>query len=215
MTKQFSQPAFAAAFTFFAAAVTAMPGCNARGTSEAENVRSLRGHAAMSIRDLAWRTYGHDYGNQRFSPLADVDVGNVQQLEPAYVVQTGVVGPLETSPIVADSVMYLTTPSDGIIAVDAVTGQNLWRKQPLRGNFVQCCGLVNRGLAIDGDQLFIGRLDGVLQALKRETGQVLWSTKVAKNGVGYSITMAPVAYNGRVLVGVGGGEIGNRGSFSS
>jgi len=111
--------------------------------------------------------------------------------------------------------MYLTTANDGVVALDALTGHVRWRRKALQGSFVQCCGQVNRGAAISDDLLFIGRLDGVLLALQRKTGDVKWATVVANNAAGYSITMAPVVYHGSVIVGVGGSEFGIRGFLTA
>ncbi|MGD0969739.1 MAG: PQQ-binding-like beta-propeller repeat protein [Candidatus Aquilonibacter sp.] len=163
----------------------------------------------------SWLTYGHDYTNQRFSPLDQINTRNVSSLAPAYVVQTGVVGPLETTPIVSDGVMYLTTAFDGVLAIDARTGDQLWKRPPLSGRFRLCCGPMSRGAAVTNDLVLLGQLDGVLVALDRKTGGLRWATAVADNAAGYSITMAPLVYRDSVLIGVAGGDLGIRGSLSS
>ncbi len=165
--------------------------------------------------DDEWVTYGHDYGNNRFSTSQQINRTNVSQLVPRYVAQTGVVGPFEASPIVAGGVMYVSTPYDGIIAINATTGKSIWRRPPLTGNFLQCCGPVNRGVAISGNRVIIGQLDGVLVALDAKTGMVQWTAEVADNTKGYSITMAPLIYHDTVIVGVGGGEFGIRGFLAA
>ncbi len=85
----------------------------------------------------------------------------------------------------------------------------------MSGHFHQCCGPVNRGVAVAADRVFIGQLDGVLLALDQKTGDVKWATVVADNAAGYSITMAPLVYGNSVLVGVAGSEFGIRGFLSS
>lgn len=160
-------------------------------------------------------TYGHDYGNNRFSTSQQINWANVSQLVPRYVAQTGVVGPFEASPIVANGVMFVSTPYDGLVAINAKTGERIWRRPPLTGNFLQCCGPVNRGVAISGNLLIIGQLDGVLLAVDAKTGTVQWTVEVADNAKGYSITMAPLIYHDTVIVGVGGGEFGIRGSLAA
>jgi alcohol dehydrogenase (cytochrome c) len=157
-----------------------------------------------------WLTYGHDYGEQRFSPLTEISVRNVSKLTPVYVFHTGVIGAFETSPIVADGVMYLTTARDGVFAIDAKTGHLRWKRDPLRGNFRQCCGPVNRGVAIARDLVVLGQLDDNVVALDRNTGAVRWSTRIADNKRGYSISMAPLIFRDLVIVGVGGGDLGIR-----
>jgi glucose dehydrogenase len=122
----------------------------------------------------SWLTYGHDYSNRRFSVLEQINTRDVSSLVPAYVVQTGVVGPLETTPIVSDGVMYLTTAFDGVLAIDARTGDQLWKRPPLSGRLRLCCGPVNRGVAVTNDLVLLGQLDGVLVALDRKTGDLRW-----------------------------------------
>lgn len=160
-----------------------------------------------------WLTYGRDYGNQRFSPMRDIRASNVAYLIPAYVFQTGVAGAFETNPLVTDGVMYLTTAYDGVFAIDATSGVLRWKVDPLRGHFRQCCGPVNRGVALSQTFVLVGRLDGSVVALDRQTGAMKWRTRVADNALGYSITSAPLVYRDLVIVGVGGGDLGIRGSL--
>jgi glucose dehydrogenase len=162
-----------------------------------------------------WARYGGDYGNERFSPLDEITTNNVERLVPAYVVQTSTIGPFEGSPIVHDGVLYISTPSDGIKAVDAKTGDALWQRSPISGDFRICCGPVNRGVAVGAGLVVIGQLDAKLVALDAHSGKPKWSTVVADNRDGYSITMAPLIYKASVLIGVAGGEFGIRGSLSS
>ena len=179
-------------------------GCSAGGSKP---------DASIPGGDGEWRTYGLDYGNRRFSPLRDISPSNVSDLVPAYIFQTGVAGAFETNPLVADGVMYVTTAYDGLFAIDAKTGDLRWKVEPLNGDFLQCCGPVNRGVAISQDFVLLGRLDGTVVALDRTTGAPRWSSRVADNRQGYSITLAPLVYRDLVIVGVGGGDLGIRGSL--
>ena len=111
--------------------------------------------------------------------------------------------------------MYVTTAYDGILAIDARTGNRLWERPPLQGRFRLCCGPVNRGVAITDNLVIIGQIDGTLVAVDRKTGSFRWATVVADNVAGYSITMAPLVYGNSVIVGVAGSEFGIRGSLSS
>lgn len=163
--------------------------------------------------DTEWHSYGHGYFNQRFSQIDQVNSRNVGQLAPAYAFQTGVLGAFETSPLVADGTMYLTTAYDGVFAIDAKTGELRWKRDPLTGEFQHCCGPVNRGAAIWNDLVLIGQLDDKVVALDRNTGAVKWSSRIADNAKGYSITLAPLVYSDLVVVGVGGGDLGIRGSL--
>ena len=178
--------------------------------------------AQVSANDLvqarssgAWLTYGHDYTNQRFSPLAQITPGNIAHLVPAFVFQTGVVAAFETTPIVAGDSMYITTAYDHVFALNAKTGEQTWAYQQKLNKTIFCCGPVNRGVAIADGVLFLGTLDGKLVALDQATGSVKWSVQVGDNNAGYSLTMAPLAYKDVVLVGGAGGEYGVRGSVSA
>ncbi len=162
-----------------------------------------------------WATYGHDFTNQRYSPLKQIDAGNVQRLTPAFVFQTGVVDSFETTPLVAGNTMYLTTPFDHVFAVDARSGKRLWHYQQKLGKAAFCCGPVNRGVALSADLVYLATLDGKLVALDRASGKPRWQVQVGDNAGGYSLTMAPLVYKDEVVIGSGGGEFGVRGSVSA
>ena len=163
----------------------------------------------------AWLMYGHDYTNQRFSPLTQITPANVAHLVPAFVFQTGVVAAFETTPVVAGSKMYLTTAYDHVFAIDAKTGEQVWSYEQKLGKTIFCCGPVNRGVATADGSLFLGTLDGKLVALDQGTGNVKWSVQAGDNTAGYSLTMAPLVYKDLVIVGGAGGEYGVRGSVSA
>jgi PQQ-dependent dehydrogenase (methanol/ethanol family) len=178
--------------------------------------------AQVSANDLvqarssgAWLSYGHDYTNQRFSPLSQISPSNVSHLVPAFVFQTGVVAAFETTPIVAGGNMYVTTAYDHVMALDAKTGDEHWAYQQKLNKTIFCCGPVNRGVAIADGALFLGTLDGKLVALDQATGNVKWSVQVGDNNAGYSLTMAPIVYKDLVIVGGAGGEYGVRGSVTA
>lgn len=109
--------------------------------------------------------------------------------------------------------MYLTTAYDGVFAINARNGDLLWKRAPLSGRFRQCCGPANRGAALSKKLVLTGQLDGKVVALDRKTGAVRWITRVADNAQGYSITMAPLVYRNLAIVGLGGGDLGVRGSL--
>ena len=119
---------------------------------------------------------------------------------------------METAPIVVDGIMYLTTSFDHVYAINATTGQEYWHYKHKMGPVTTfCCGPNNRGVAIADGKLFLGTLDSKLVALDAKTGAVLWSSHIADPEKGYSETMAPVAVDGKVLIGTNGGEYGIRG----
>ena len=152
------------------------------------------------------------YAQTRYYPAAQINTTNVAKLRPAFQFQTEVLESMETAPIVVDGVMYITTSYNHVYALDAATGKEFWHYKHKMGPVTTfCCGPNNRGVAVMGDRLYMGTLDAKLLAFDAKTGKVLWSTQIADPEAGYSETMAPVAVNGKVLIGTNGGEYGVRG----
>jgi len=152
------------------------------------------------------------YAQTRYYAASQINKGNVAGLKPAFVFQTEVLESMETAPIVVDGIMYLTTSYNHIYAIDATTGQEYWHYKHKQGPVTTyCCGPNNRGVAVLNDRVYMGTLDAKLLALDAKTGKVLWSTQIADPELGYSETMAPVAVNGKILIGTNGGEYGIRG----
>jgi alcohol dehydrogenase (cytochrome c) len=159
-----------------------------------------------------WLTYSGDYSGRRFSSLDQIQVTNAHTLAAKWVYQTGATGKLETSPLVADGILYATAQDDRAFALDARTGRPIWMYQhQLPGDIRPCCGRVNRGLAILGDKVFLGTLDAHVIALDTKTGNVIWDVVAADYRKGYSFTVAPLAVKSLVVIGVSGGEYGVRG----
>ncbi len=157
----------------------------------------------------SWLTYGGDYRNFRHSPVAGITPATVKRLHVAWAAPTGTTGQFETSPVVYGGVMYITSSYNRLIALDARTGQFLWRYDvQLPGDLRLCCGPANRGVAIGGDLVFMATLDGHLIAFDRTTGKVAWNVVVANYKDGYSITAAPLVVGDLVYTGVAGGEFG-------
>jgi len=152
------------------------------------------------------------YAQTRYYPGTQINATNVAKLRPAFQFQTEVVESMETAPIVVDGIMYITTSYNHLYALDAATGKEFWHYKHKMGPVTTfCCGPNNRGVAVMGDRLYMGTLDAKLLAFDAKTGKVLWSTQIADPEQGYSETMAPVAVNGKVLIGTNGGEYGIRG----
>jgi alcohol dehydrogenase (cytochrome c) len=160
-----------------------------------------------------WLTYSGNYRSHRFSPLTGITRDNVTRLKPAWIYQVRRTGIVETSPIVADGVMYITEPPSTVTALDVRTGRPLWSYSPSVPPDVIVIGSppVNRGVAILGDSVFVGTVHGHLIALDAKSGAVRWDTVVNDNKFGYYLTSAPLALDGRILVGVSGAEAGIRG----
>jgi len=159
-----------------------------------------------------WLLYGGDLGQKRFVPNDQINVDNVDDLELKWMFQTGVVGSFETTPIVDDGVMYITTPNGPeVFAVDVHTGRKIWHYQHKLGPTTLCCGPNNRGVAILGDSVYVTTLDAMLLSLDKKTGEVNWETQIADPEAGYSETLAPTVYKDKIVVGISGAEYGIRG----
>ncbi len=173
------------------------------------------GHAYAQ--DSDWPRHGRDAAETRFSPLDQINTGNVDRLQVAWsweIPKTG--ARLETTPLVVDGVLYGTGALSFVFALDAVTGEELWRWDPAipdaeNGGPRACCGDVNRGVALHDDQVFVGLLDGRLVALDRTDGSVRWATQTTPPGSDYTITGAPRIVGNSVVIGNGGAEYGVRG----
>lgn len=153
-----------------------------------------------------------NYEQTRYYPASQINTGNVKSLRPAWIFQTEIVESMETTPIVVNGVMYVTTSFNHIHALDARTGEELWHYKHKMGPITTyCCGPNNRGVAVYKDKVYMGTLDSKLVALDARTGRVIWDVQIGDPELGYSETMAPTAVNGKILIGTNGGEYGIRG----
>ena len=165
---------------------------------------------AASADSNNWPSYGRDYTNQRYSRLAQITAANVGQLQLAWHYASGIVSAYETSPIVVDGTMYITTPLNHVVALDAATGAKKWEYVHQYRTTADCCGPINRGVAVYGGRVFMGTVDARLIALDAKTGQLEWESVVGDNEQGYHITGAPIAIDGKVITGISCGEQGGR-----
>jgi len=153
-----------------------------------------------------------NYDQTRFYPASQINVANVRNLRPAWIFQTEVVESMETTPIVVNGIMYVTTSFNHVYALNAETGAQIWHYKHKMGPITTyCCGPNNRGVAAHGDKVYMGTLDAKLVALDAKTGSLVWEQQIADPELGYSETMAPTAVNGKILIGTNGGEYGIRG----
>ena len=157
-----------------------------------------------------WLLYGRTYDHQRFSPLTEITRDNVKDLRPVAIIQTGVLGPLEVSPIVVNGVMYVVTSNDHVRAYDAASGHILWSYDPRLAFSSVCCGPQARGVAVAYGKVYVARLDSVVVALDAKNGKPVWtSDRIATLPADpnyYSFTAAPIAYDGMVVIGSAGAE---------
>ncbi len=170
-----------------------------------------------------WLNYGRDYAETHYSPLNQITVANVANLKPAWSFDLSAAGspagPLETTPIVSNGVMYVSGQWSTVFAIDIRTGQLKWKwdpQLPRTGGPRLCCGSVNRGVAIYQGKVFVGLLDNRLVALDANTGKVAWDVQTSVDlKESYSITGAPRVVKGKVIIGNGGAENAVRGYFTA
>ena len=163
-----------------------------------------------------WLTFSGDYSGQRHSPLTQITPENVHRLSPQWTFQTGNLTRgrgFETTPLVLDGVLYVTGSNNYAWALDARTGRRFWQYRRNLPNDLTygASAPVNRGFGMLGDRLFMVTLDAHLLALDRKTGGVLWEIELADYRVGYAATLAPLVIDGKVIVGISGGEYPTRG----
>src|SRR5579885_1580811 len=192
------------AFTLFAAIAAA------QGITD----RDLR--SAANRND--WITTGRDYAETHYSPLNSINASNVKRLGLEWSLDMETKRGLEATPIVVNGVMYVTGAWSIVYAVDAVTGKRLWRWDPeVSKAWGQraCCDVVNRGVAVYGNLVFVGTIDGRLVALNASNGIPQWSVQTTDKNQSYTITGAPRIVKGKVIIGNGGAEYGVRGYVSA
>src|ERR1700737_2684158 len=145
--------------------------------------------STIDLNDLDWRHHGNDLANTRFQDVDQINRTNVGNLEVAWVFHTGVLDPLaelQASPIVTDSMMFVTDGHDNLFALEAATGKLIWAYKPLETGEMAplelltiCCGRNNKGVAVGDGKVFYGRMDDVVVALDEETGSVVWTKTLA------------------------------------
>jgi alcohol dehydrogenase (cytochrome c) len=160
-----------------------------------------------------WLTYSGNYASHRYSSLDQITKQNASRLRTTWVYQVRRPGLVETSPLVVDDVMVVTEPPSTVTALDVRSGRVLWSWSPSLPRGVRHIGFppVNRGVAVLDESLYVGTLDAHLVALDMKSGAVRWDVVVADNKTGHAITAAPLAVDGKIIVGISGGEAGIRG----
>ncbi len=158
-----------------------------------------------------WLMYRRTYDSWGYSPLEQITTDNVSRLVPVWSMSTGVVSGHQSPPMVNDGIMFVTTPEDQVLAIDARGGELLWRYRRQLPEDTLRAHWTNRGVGLYGDKVFVTTHDAVVVALDARTGEVVWESSVADYRSGYYMTMAPLVANGKVLVGASGGERGIRG----
>jgi alcohol dehydrogenase (cytochrome c) len=158
-----------------------------------------------------WLMIRRSYDGWGYSPLNQINTGNVSKLKPVWGHLTGEGRVHEAAPIVNNGVLFISTPNNRVIAFDAKAGNVLWRYQRPRPQGANVPHDTSRGVALYGDKVYFAAGEAVIVALDAKTGSEVWTTKVAENSSGYYISLAPLIAGGKVMVGTSGGEFGVRG----
>jgi alcohol dehydrogenase (cytochrome c) len=202
---------------FAVAAASALP----VAAQEPVSIKRAPAFSARQLRALpqsGWLTNGGNLSNQRYSPLTEIDKENVAALRGVWRTHLkgsglGTQYSGEAQPLVHEGVIYLITGADDVFALSVATGEILWEyRAGLDASIdVVCCGWTSRGVGLGDGKLFVGQLDGRLVALDQRTGAPIWSVQAERWQEGFSITSAPLYYDGMVITGFSGAELGVRG----
>jgi quinohemoprotein ethanol dehydrogenase len=210
------------ALVLFGALAALLVAAVGRGTNAEDSIKRAPAFTAAELSAPAgadWLTNGGGVTNDRYSTLKDVDTTNVGNLKLAWQIHLDSGGTRaysqEAVPVVYNGVMYISTGNDDVFALDAATGKTIWKYAsniPVKTITTVCCGFSNRGVALGDGKVFLAEVTGELLALDQQTGAVVWRTWNTRWQEGGTMTMAPLYYDGKVFVGVSGGEMGVRGS---
>ncbi|MDX2308141.1 MAG: PQQ-binding-like beta-propeller repeat protein [Hyphomicrobium sp.] len=185
--------------------------------------------SAARLEAESWLHHGRDLTGQRFSPLDQVSRTTVGKLVPKWIYQTGAAATFQTTPLVADGIMFLTAPFSHVMAVDAATGREIWRYEHKRPKDSKlCCGPANRGAALGYGKVFVATVDARLVALDQKSGAVVWDIPMAvadggptedkaqldagnpalkgtvTGSTGVGAASAPLVIDGKVIAGITG-----------
>lgn len=192
-------------------------GCSAGGRDAAPQWQEVTQQRLTDAdKDDGWLMYLRSYSAHGHAPFDEINTGNVAKLHVVFTHRVTVPEGYEAPPIVNGRTMIVTTPMDHVYALDAVTGKMLWQyvhDMPHVTIRTVCCDVVNRGVALLGNNVYMGTLDNHVIALDARDGHVVWDRQLNRPGVGFAISQAPLAVHGTVITGDGGGEYGGRGAI--
>ena len=187
------------------------------GVRLAQPVANANTAVAASSANVDWPVYGGNTDNQHFSPLTQISAANVKQLGVAWTAQEGKnLSIFETMPVVVKGVMYYTTNTDQVRAVDPATGRLLWQYTPKVNFYGSLAGgggglQVNRGVEVVNGTVYLATFDAQMIALQASTGEMLWHSYIADPNTGYSESSGPTYWNGMLFIGAALGDSGQRG----
>jgi quinohemoprotein ethanol dehydrogenase len=166
-----------------------------------------------------WPSYGLDYAETRFSKLKQINTSNVKELGLAWSYNLESTRGVEATPLVVDGIMYVSAAWSVVHAIDVRTGKRIWTfdpKVPPAHGAKGCCDVVNRGVALYQGKVYVGSFDGRLIAIDAATGQQVWEKDtIVDRSRPYTITGAPRVFNGKVVIGNSGADLGVRGYITA
>ncbi len=190
---------------------TAAPAPHARATAGVSSYTPVTDQRLVSPEPENWLMFRRTFDGWGYSPLEQITPANAGTLVPVWTFSTGVTEGHQAPPIVNNGVMFVTTPQNQVLALDAKSGELLWRyKRELPEDLFQLHP-TNRGVGLYQDKVYLATLDAHVVALDAKTGKVVWDQTVEDYKKGYYMTLAPLVAKGKVIVGVSGGELGIRG----
>jgi alcohol dehydrogenase (cytochrome c) len=161
--------------------------------------------------DGNWFHFRRTYDGWGFSPLNEITSKNVGRLQLVWSMATGQVEGHQAPPIVNNGVMFVATPGNQLLAIEAKTGNLLWRYKRRLPEDVVHLHPTNRGVALYGDKVYFASADCILVALDARTGKEVWTADVDDYRKAHYMSLAPLIVNGKVILGASGGELGVRG----
>jgi alcohol dehydrogenase (cytochrome c) len=188
---------------------------DAHATAVLQKYRPVTAARLRAPEDSDWLLIRRTYSGWGFSPLAQITSANVSQLQLAWTLETGVTNGHEAPPFVNGGVMFVATPGNQVMAIEAATGRLLWRYQRSLPEGVVLLHPTSRGVALYDDKVFFAANEAVLVAIDARTGREVWTARVEDNSKGYYMTMAPLVVDGKVMVSASGGEFGVRGFLAA
>src|SRR5262245_66341772 len=176
-----------------------------------QNYKPVTADRLKQPEDGDWRMYRRTYDGWGYSPLSQITPENAARLKPVWTMQTGQVEGHQAPPMVNNGVMFVATPGNQVLAIEAKSGNLLWRfKRPLPEDVIHLHP-TNRGVALYGDKVYFASADCVLVALDAKTGKEVWTAHVDDYKKAYYMSLAPLIVDGKVILGASGGELGVRG----
>ena len=161
-----------------------------------------------------WLLYGRDYQTTRYSPLATVNKGNIKNLKAAWNLSFGVLDGQDSQAVVVNGTVYVTSSYNKVWSVDGATGKVNWKyERELPGDVFPklCCDVVNRGVAVYKNKVYLATLDAHIVALDNTTGKVVWDKKIGDYTYAETFTIMPMALRNKIIFGTAGAEYGVRG----